>query len=444
MIESYGCTFLEYFRFQTIPIFSAYYDTTLWEVMLAQTSVSQASLQYTAVAFAATHHEYESRRTNLEKGLNIPSQESEVVMLYIDAVSKARQAMAEASSTAEAVRTGFIMSFMLAATESLRNSKEGVTMHLANGLKIAFSQGYDITRTSWKPCEPDLAIKDAVVAFIQKLKVIIEDELGLTLRGCWGTDASAFNSHTQPSTTTAQLRHPFCTIYQGISSLVDHLVVWLAETSAHLGNPSVYCYKTLETFSQRLRHLNLKVSKSERRTSRFLRLYREAAHLLLLCGMVDLAAFDNTEFSQSPTNSESRSNYLKAYFSKLGIIEEQLRREDTFITHLTPAQLKRFAARYSLIYPSSPSHPMCSTEDPTPLQTLYSEVEQLVMLEEDAIMATGLVPAEATCMEVISALERGSVSIRYCVVQSGGTCFEWVEKRASLWKPAVFKEHRMN
>lgn len=442
MIEGYGWTFLEYFRFQTIPIFSTYYDTTLWEVMLAQTSVSQATLQYTAVAFAATHYEYESRRNGPTKRLDMTSQESAVAMLYIDAVSKARQALAKASSTAEAVRTGFIMSFMLAGTESLRNSAEGVTMHLANGLKIAFSQGYDLIETSWKPCEPGLALKDAVLAFIQRLKVTIEKELDMTLQGHRGTDKSTCIPSTE-SSTTKRLRHPFCNIYLEISGLIDELLIWPAESSVA---PSDTVFSTtLEIFSQRLRHLGLNASKIERRKLRFLRLYNEVTHLLLLCHLNDLAASDSTSFSQRHTNSEPRSNYLKAYFSKLDMIEEQLRRDYSFITHLTPAQLKRFAARYSLICPPSPTNLMYSTRDTTtPLHALYAEVEQLVMLEEDAIIASGLVPAHATCMEITSALEQGSISIRYCIVQSSGTSFDWVEKRASLWKPAVFKQYQIN
>ncbi|GAM39743.1 hypothetical protein TCE0_034r11537 [Talaromyces pinophilus] len=428
IIEGYGWKFLEYFRFQTIPIFSTYYDTTLWEVMLAQTSVSQAPLQYTAVAFAATHHEYESRRRGSTKRLDVTSPESAVAMLYIDAVSKARQALAEASSTAEAVRTGFIISFMLAATESLRNSMEGVTMHLANGLKIAFSQGYETTTTSWKPCESGLALKDAVLAFIEKLIVVIDEELAADLEDY---------RRTQPVTTARPSRYSLCDIYHCISSVVEHPEAWLG-----LSNGFVH-FETLEASSQRLRHLTLRAIRTERRKLRFLRLYREAAHLLLLCHMND---FYSTESSHShvPTSSDSRSDYLKAYLSKLSMIEEQLRDNNTFITHLTPAQLNRFAARYSVICSPSLSHPLCSTEDPTSLQTLYGEVEQLVMLEEDAIMATGLVPADATCMEVTSALERGSVSIRYCIVRSGGTSFEWVEKKATLWKPAVFKQHQVN
>lgn len=428
IIEGYGWTFLEYFRFQTIPIFSTYYDTTLWEVMLAQTSVSQATLQYTAVAFAATHHEYESRRRGSTKRLDVASQESAVAMLYIDAVSKARQALAEASSTAEAVRTGFIISFMLAATESLRNSTEGVTMHLANGLKIAFSQGYVTTTTSWKPCKSGLALKDAVLAFIQKLKVVVDEELAADLEDY---------RRTQPVTTAKPSRHTLCDIYHCISSVVEESEAWLG-----LSNSFVH-FETLEASSHRLRHLTLRAIRTERRKLRFLRLYREATYLLLLCHMNH---FYSTESSHShvPTSSESRSDYLKAYLSKLSIIEEQLRDNDTFITHLTPAHLKSFAARYSVICSPTLSHPLCSTEDSTSLQTLYGEVEQLVMLEEDAIMATGLVPADATCMEVTSALERGSVSIRYCIVRSGGTSFEWVEKKALLWKPAVFKQHQVN
>lgn len=428
MIEGYGWTFLEYFRFQTIPIFSTYYDTTLWEVMLAQTSVSQATLQYTAVAFAAAHHEYESGCRFSTKRLDMTSQESAGAMLYIDAVSKARQALAEASSTAEAVRTGFIMSFMLAATESLRNSTEGVTMHLANGLKIAFSQGYETTKASWKSCESGLALKDAVLAFIQKLKVVIDEELAADLKEY---------RRRQPVTATKPSWNPLCDLYHCISSVVEQSEAWLG-----LSNGFVH-FKTLEASSQQLRHLTQRAIRTECRKLRFLRLYREAAHLLLLCRMNE---FYDTESSHShaPTSSESRSNYLKAYFSKLRIIEEQLRDNDTFITHLTPAQLNRFAARYSVICSPSSSHPLCSTEDPTRLQTLYGNIEQLVMLEEDAISGTGLVPADATFMEVISALERGCVSIRYCIVRSGGTSFEWVEKRASLWKPAVFKQHQIN
>jgi hypothetical protein len=440
MIEGYGWTFLDYFRFQTIPIFSTYYDTTLWEVMLAQTSVSETTLQYSAVAFAASHHEYESRRTNNPKMPDISCQKSAVTMLYIEAVSKARQALAKASSTAEAVRTGFIMSFMLAATENLRNSREGVIMHLANGLKIAFSQGYNITRTSWKPCEPRLALKDAVLAFIQRLKVMIEKELVVNLDGHRGTDYSTFNPCT--NATTEQLRRPLCDIYQDVSSLIDNTGVWLVPPVD--SSDSFVHFRTLETLSQRLRHLSLNATKTERRKLRFLRLYREAAHLFLLCDLNDLTASDNADLSQLRINFESRSNHLRAYFSKLCIIEEQLRHNNTFITHLTPAQLKRFAARHSLVFPPSPSHQMYATEDPASLQTLYGEVEQLVMLEEDAIIDAGLVPANATCMEVTSALEHGSVSIRYCVVRSGGTSFEWVEKSASLWKPAVFKQHQIN
>lgn len=410
--------------------------------MLAQTSVSQMTLQYTAVAFAATHYEYETRRRYPTRRLEIASQENAAAMLYIDAVSKARQALAATSSRAEAVRIGFMMSLMLAATESLRNSAEGVTMHLANGLKIAFSRGYEIVKSSWKPCEPEMALKDAVLAFIRRLKVIIEEELDLNLGSARDTDAGAFNTITQKSTRTTQSPHPLCILYQDISSLIDHTVAGFGFPTA-VSKDFVH-NKTLETVWRRLQHLSLRESKTEHRELRFLRLYRQAAQLLLLCHLEDLTASNNPDLSQSHAHSDSRSNFLKAYFSKLHMIEEQLRGNDTFITHLTPAQLKGYAARHWLKCTLSPSHPMCCTEDPTSMQTIYDEIEQLVMLEEDAIIATGLVPADATCMEVTSALDRGSVSIRYCIVGSGGKSFEWVEKKASLWKPAVFKCHQVD
>lgn len=408
--------------------------------MLAQTSVSQATLQYTAVAFAATHHEYESKRKFPIKKLDMTNQKSAVEILYIDAVSKARQALAEASSTAEAVRTGFTMSFMLAATESLRNSTKCVTMHLASGLKIAFSRGYEIIKTSWKPSEPGLALKDASLAFIERLKVTIGKELGMNLQCHRDTHKSTCIQSTD-SYTTEQLRDPAFDIYLELSYLIDHLVIWQAKTSWASLDASVF-FTTLELFSQRLQYLGLNASKNELRRLRFIRLYKEATHLLLLCHMNDLTSSDKTDFPQSHANSKSISNYLKAYFSKLCIIDEQLRCNDNFITHLTSAQLKRIATRYPCT--TSASHPLYSAGDTTPVYTPYGEAEQLIMLEEDAIIATGLVPAHATCMEVTSALEQGFVSIRYCIVQTGGTSFEWEEKRASLWKPAIFKQHQIN
>jgi hypothetical protein len=423
--EDCSWTFLQFFRLQTIPTFSSYYDSTLWEITLAQTSVSEAVLQSAAVAFAAAHYECETGHT---RGFTLSNQRNLTIKLYTDAISKARHALVEASLPKDAVRIGFIVSFMLAGIETLRGSKAGVTLHLANGLKIAFSQGYDTIKTSWKINTPGLLLTDAVLALIARLNVAIEHDFDKGPDDRHG-DNSIFYIHGKSTKTW----HPLRNFFQGLSNVINDIMAWLQDPT---GSPeSAYLYlKPLDNHATTLQKLRLDPS-IDRRSIRLLRLYREAAHLLLLCHLNDAKALGDTDSPRcSNTDYESRSIHLKAYFSKLSIIEEQLRLNHAFATHLSPASLKRFAVRHSLIYPWSSEYP-CATKASTPL---YNKIEQLVMLEEGAIMGTNLVPTHAMCIGVASALEHGCVSIRYCVLSEDGESFDWIEKKASLWKPVVF------
>lgn len=436
IIKDCGWTFLEYFRLQTIPIFSTYYDTTLWQVMVAHISVSQAALQYAAVAFAATHYEYEANRFHK---LTHSVERKSATLLYIDAISKARRALIEASSTEEAVRTGFIMSFMLAGTESLRGSREGAFLHLANGLKIAFSRGYQTTKIGWKASEPVFDLRRAVLALINKLEVTIEDEYSMSADNDLDIDNSPCVLDEERTATRALSRYSSCNIYRDISNLVKHIKSSPHDPYSGVDDVILH-FQTLENCATALRNLSLKASDIERQKLRFLRLYRQAAHLLWLCKLVH-TSIRNTDSLATCTDTgySAPCIYLKAYFSKLSIIEDQLQRDRTLVTHVTPASLNRFAARYLHILPAWPTPQYIHAQkDFQPLRPLYSEVEQLIMFEEDAIMETGLVPKEAIYREVISALEHGSVSIRYCILGSDGYSLQWVEKKASLWKPVVF------
>jgi hypothetical protein len=396
---------LDRFRLATIPQFSSYYNSSLWNIVLAQTSVSTTNLSDAAIALSAAHHEREHRGFESQRAAPVAFD------MYINAISESRQTLARLSEE-HAVWTGFIISFMLAAVETLRGKPENASMHLTNGLKVAFS--LECKTISQRPIlRSDCNLIEESTRFITRLKIELSNILG----GLENVD------QIDPANTTKQ---GIKVAFYNLKNYVDYIMN-LDDEPNDLSCKIQGMLAQLETWDAHLTQLVPAPFEIVLYEFQMMKVFRESICLLLLAKLCLCMGY-----SQGNPNCLCE---LKAYLSKLLFLEAQMRCNKKYVAHLTPAQLKFLAARHGLVSLKT----YFDGSEPLPAPTSHQAVEELVMQEEGAIRNSGLAPPQAMCMDITSALENGTVSIRYCLVDQNGS-FVWVEKRALIWKAAVFRQ----
>lgn len=393
---------LDRFRLATIPQFSSYYNSNLWQIVLAQTSVSAANLSDAAIALSAAHYECDHR--GLDRQMVTPI----AFDMYINAISESRQTLARLSEE-HAVWTGFIISFMLAGVEALRGKAENASMHLTNGLKVAFS--LECNTVFQRPIlRSDCNIVEESTRLIKRLNI----ELCEILKGRDNIDQT-----DQADTAKQAMKLAFHTLMN-----YDEHAMNLVDDANDMSCKIQEILTQLDAWDTRLAQLVPTPFETVLYEFQMMKILRQALCLLLL-----------TKIYFGTGNTQRSPNCLlelTAYLSKLLFLESEMKSNKKYVAHLTPAQLKLLAVKHGLVSLRKRS------DEFEQLSTLHDAVEELVMQEEGAIRNSGLAPQQAMCMDITSALENGSVSIRYCLVDQSGV-FVWVEKRALIWKAAVFR-----
>ncbi|KAL1848660.1 hypothetical protein Plec18170_007970 [Paecilomyces lecythidis] len=401
--------FLDHFRQVTIPQFAVYYNSTLWQVILAQTSVSVDDLSYAAIALGAAHLEHE--RCNSKTVVYGTS----TLHPYVDALYKSRQALSRLSEQ-HAVCIGFALSLLLAAVEVLRDNPHCAIMHLANGLKISFSIDHD---TVYSPpiVRSDCFLIEETTSLIERLKA--------AFLGAGNKDYET--QYHEPAHT--DMRRSLNIAFGDLVSYINNLLGWFHKSDIPI-HEFYSLVSQLEDWDSRLLGLGITAAGNLLHGFQLLKICREAAYLLLLA---------KKHFSDLAGDKDYTNCFLelKAYLSKLIMLEDRVKSESHFIAHLTPAQSKLLAIRHRLL----PVNAFSRGTDAIHESIVPNAIERLVMLDEDAVRHSGLIPAEALCVDVTSTLEQGLVAIRYCV-QDEKSAFVWVEQRAKIWKPAVFKSEQ--
>lgn len=368
--------------------------------------MSAANLSHAAMALSAAHHDHDHRG-----GLESHKVPPIAFDMYINAISESRQTLARLSEE-HAVWTGLIISFMLAGVEALRDRPENAGMHLTNGLKVAFS--VESNTISQRPIlRSDCNIIEESTEMIKRLKGKLSGLMG----------GRGDMRHIDPVNTARQgMKLAFHTLVD----YVDHLADIVDEPSV-LPCDIQGILAQLEVWDSRLAQLVPNPFETVLYEFQLVKVCREAVCLLLLAKLF----FSMANHQVNP----SCLLELAAYLSKLVMLETQMNSNKQHVVHLTPAQLKFLAARHGLISLKANSNGL--KQSPTP--TLHQALERLVMQEESAIRNSGLVPPQAMCMDITSALDKGSVSIRYCLLDQNGS-FIWVERRALIWKAAIFRQ----
>lgn len=399
--------FLDHFRQVTIPQFAVYYNSTLWQVILAQTSVSVEDLSYAAIALGAAHLEHERCNSKtIEYG-------NSTLHPYVDALYKSRKALSRLSEE-HAVCIGFALSLLLAAVEVLRDNPYCAIMHLANGLKISFSIDHDAV---YSPpiIRSDCLLIEETTFLIERLKVAFSET---------GNEDHESQYH---ETGHKYMRQALNIAFGGLVSYINNLLGWFHKPDIPI-HEFYSLLSQLEDWDSRLLGIGITAAGNLLHDFQLLKICREATYLLLLAKRY-FSNLAGVEKDHTVCLLE-----LKAYLSKLIMLENRVKSERHFIAHLTPAQSKLLAIRHRLL----PVNVSFRDTDAIHESIVPNAIERLVMLDEDAARHSGLIPAEALCVDVTSTLEHGLISIRYCV-QDEKSAFVWVEQRAKIWKPAVFK-----
>lgn len=402
--------YIDYFRLYTIPKFSSYYDSTIWNVLLAHTCILDSDLRSAAAALGASHLEQEACY-RIQVPLDTTSEH--ISQLYIQAISDSRRILRSLSPD-YAVGIGFVLSYLLAGVEVLRGTYKNATMHLANGLRIAFSRGCsDIYHKS--TLAPGFSLITEGCELLNRLKESLSNIFDLKSR---------LDSHLKTDFGFPVMQEAFQEILE-----IEHVI--FDGSSEPISGHIQRLLIRLEACGTRVAQVASDLSEKYLYIARLLRIYKESTYLMLLVK----AKYGIPESKQYLTGDIQHFQLLsEAYFSKFVMLEEQLKKDKAFVTHLCPAQSKRIAMKNNLLKDN-----LSDLNLPDHTSASPNVVEHLILLEEDAIRESGLVPAEAVCMDITTALEKGTVSVRYCIKDSDG-CFVWVQKKAEIWKPTFFQD----
>ena len=355
-----------------------------------------------------------------------------------------------------AAETAMITHLLLAAFEIFQGNDQTASAHMTDGLHVAFSRAPKKVLV-----ESQSTIVPLTQANMRNLISTLEDVAGALFERPPIVLVDPATGGDPPRVVPA-----FKTLSEAYDSMYTQ-VRWLMHAIDQHG----YCYtgsidnyhkhiNELQQWSFIYAQLSMKARSSnvQERPSRFLRIYREAAYLLVLTHLVennfearDLHA--NAYFS-STFASKAKGKYfetMQLHFSKLLMLAGNLLDYPTFLSGVCPGKMNSFSIDNGMVPPMDLELTVNRIWDrPTQVPPsmladfgldlvrsglgTYSVGEKLVAMEEQAVLACGAIPKEidAKWVDVTCFLEERKVTLRYCTADKETGGLIWTQEWATF------------
>jgi hypothetical protein len=434
----------DFFCRQTNPLFTHYFETTMWAGPMMQ-ACFQPAVQQAMIALGAVHRRYE---------LGITPEAFEYCAFSMKAYSKAM------ASTRDLLATGgpqmaeltIILSWLFGAFEVFQGNDEAACQHLKSGLKAFFAQKFK--KQESRTVRRNISLNEENVRkFFRKLELKSDEIFGEPARIlCKPGDMSELPEvpehfysldHARDVVFT-QIHWNFWALSQGENDDCNRPTS-LSDRVARLLQWSVSYAKLCKSLTTR----KSPCQGSRQAASCLLRVCRELSYIILLLQPATTREYEVEKFcslhAKVPDEAQ-RVDTMNNHFAKLLIMSDRLLNSDVWVFEKSlkrpsfgvdsgiqpPLYLAATRCRSAKLRVRSTKirHQAQSLLKDTPREAkmrhalgAYNVAERTSMLEEEAALSCGALPAEiagkARWIDLTCYLEERKVLRSYCIPEEG-------------------------
>jgi hypothetical protein len=437
--KEYFC--FDFFCRQTNPLFTHYFETTMWAGPMMQ-ACFQPAVQQAMIALGAVHRRYE---------LGITPEAFEYCAFSMKAYSKAMASTRELLENAgpQGAELTIILSWLFGAFEVFQGNDEAACQHLKSGLKAFFAQRF--RKQESRTVRRNVTLNEENVRkFFWKLEAKSDEIFGEPARIlCKLGDMELpevpehfYSLDYARDVIFTQIHWNFWALSQqgkdgfpqlaSLSDRVSRLLQWSV------------------SYAKLCKSLITKTSPcqgSRQAASCLLRVCRELSYIILLLQSATTREYEAEKFCWLQISDEAqRTDTMNSHFAKLLVLSDRLLNSDVRIFEQSlkrpsfgvdsgiqpPLYLAASRCRAPKIHMKSTKirHQAQSLMKDTPREAkmrhalgAYNIVERTSMLEEEAALSCGALPAEvedkARWVDLTCYLEERKVLRSYCVPEEG-------------------------
>lgn len=441
--KEYFC--FDFFCRQTNPLFTHYFETTMWTGPMMQ-ACFQPAVQQAMIALGAVHRRFE---------LGITPEAFEYCAFSMKAYSRAMaltRGLLENERPQSAELT-IILSWLFGAFEVFQGNDEAACRHLKSGLKAFFAQKFK--KQESRTVRRNVSLNEENVRrFFRKLELKSNEIFGEPARLlCKSGDMSELPEVPEHFYS---LDHARDVIFTQIQWNFWALSYEARDESNQLANLSERVSRMLQwsvSYAKLCKSLTTKISPcqgSRQAASCLLRISRELSYIILLLQPATTREYEGEKFCSRHIGDEAqRINTMNNHFAKLLIMSDRLLNSDVRIfeqslkrpsfgvdsgiqpplylvaTRCRSAKVPEIRVRSTKI-----RHQAQSLMKDTPREAkmrhalgAYNIAERTSMLEEEAALSCGALPDEisdkARWVDLTCYLEERKVLRSYCIPEEG-------------------------
>ena len=440
-----------FFQERTGPEFSGFFDSSFWSGYLLRACYFHPAVQQAVVALGAVHR-------RLELGLTPEAFNycDFALKIHSKALSSLRKALKEVDPAS--LDLPIVVSMLFCAFETFQGNYEDASKHMVSGLKILFDRKLQLLSTTSTRTFAVFS-RESLLELFSRLENLANDafenpaNIASLLPDPENTalpDIPAqFNSLEEARDVLIKLVHsrtPFLTrddrnetaLLVSHQDYVAHLFEWNC----------VYA-----EFFKRFKKL---MSSSHSKAAMLLRVYREAAYLVILVQptpctpdrFIKLAEDPDLDCNSTCNTYRERQEVIQAHFAKFKSLADSLSERPYLSTGIgsQPCSVSSFSVDDGILPPLYLAATKCRSSKVRHQATsllsrtakrgevwgklgVYAVAERLSAMEEGALSACGFVGSQrqTTSMDVTVFLEERRLLMRYCIPNQEDGSLTWTQ-----------------
>ena len=440
-----------FFRERTGPEFSGFFDSSFWSGYLLQACYYHPAVQQAVIALGAVHR-------RLELGLTPEAFKycDFALRAYTRAVSSLQKALKEADPGS--LDLSIVVSMLFCAFETFQGNYDDASKHMVSGLKILFDRKLHRLSTTSTRISVIFSV-ESLHGLFSRLELLANDVFE------YPANREQFSPKSDDTTLPDipayfnSLENARDVLFKLVHSRAPFLTRDDRDEKALLASHQDYVAHLFEwscVYAEFFMRFKKTMSLSNSKAGMLLRVYREAAYLVILIQptpclpdkFITPAEDPDMDCNFSCNTYRERQEVIQAHFAKINSLADSLADRPYPGTGIgsQPCSVSSFSVDDGILPPLYLAATKCRStkvrHQATSLLSrtakrgqvwgklgVYAIAERLSAMEEGALSACGFVPAQTqtTSMDVTVFLEERRFLMRYCIPDREDGSLTWTQ-----------------
>ena len=440
-----------FFQERTGPEFSGFFDSSFWSGYLLRACYFHPAVQQAVVALGAVHR-------RLELGLTPEAFNycDFALRTYNRAVKSLQKALKEGDPGS--LDLSIVVSMLFCAFETFQGNYDEASQHMVGGLKILFDRKLQLLSTSSTQTSTVFCLESLFDLF-SRLESLANEVFDNSTSIMSLFSASDDTTLPEIPTVFHSLEEARDVLFMLVHSRTPFLTCDERDEEALLTSHQDYVAHLFQwscVYAEYFKRFKKGMSLSNSKAALLLRVYREAAYLVILiqpspCSLdrfITLGGGPDLSYDSGCKTYREKEEVVQAHFAKISSLADSLSERPYPGTGMgsQPCSVSSFSVDDGILPPLYLAATKCRStkvrHQATSLLSrtakrgqvwgklgVYAIAERLSAMEEGALSACGAVPAhsQTTSMDVTVFLEERRFLMRYCIPNQEDGSLTWTQ-----------------